>query len=131
MKRIVLGIVFSVVLVAAVAAAPDLHARTTDGRDVVLHADRTWRFAGEGGTRRRINLTSLDVPLGVAHIAQIAPWLLDEAVFSSGLRIELLPTDGDIADLVLYQAVEPSGAAQTVIRLRVHGEGGSQVGISP
>ncbi len=131
MKRIVLGMVFSVVLVAAVAAAPDLQARTTDGRDVVLHADRTWRFAGEGASRRRINLTSLDVPLGVAHIAQIAPWLLDEAVFSSGLRIELLPTDGDIADLVLYQAVEPSGAAQTVIRLRVHGEGTSQVSISP
>ena len=131
MKPILLGLVVAVVFVTGLSAAPDLRARTIDGRDVVLHPDRTWRFAGEGGTRRRINLTSLDVPLGVAHIAQIAPWLLDESVYSSGLRIELLPIDGDIADLVLYQAVESSGAAQTVIRLRVHGEGGSQVGIAP
>ncbi len=112
-------------------SATDIRARTIDGRTVVLRSDRTWHYADESPSRRRIHLANDSVPLGYEYLAQIAPWLLRDATVLHALGLELLPFGSDVPDLVLHRLPPiPGGAEQTVIRLRIGDRAVGTVGFS-
>lgn len=118
MKSILILLMF--VLIGTASANGDIRARTLEGRDVMLRSNGTWYFMSEQSSRRGISPAIFEVPLGRRYVVELAPWLLDEQILQQTLRLELVPSTGDITDLVLFG---PAGAGDDtgppLIRLRI------------
>ncbi|TVQ38732.1 MAG: hypothetical protein EA384_08355 [Spirochaetaceae bacterium] len=110
----VLAAVSAAVLSADVMARGDMRARTVDGREVILRADRTWHFAGESPTRRRVNLVLDELPADLRHLVDLPPWLLEDSLRSYALLLDSALPGGEMTELVRYLGALTPQAAEEV-----------------